>query len=155
MKYNKKDLTGKKFGKLSVLAKTNNRADGGSVVWLCKCDCGNIVEISSKKLVNGLAVSCGCYQKERQKYSMKKLHSKQFKENTNIDLIAKHKANSNNKSGIRGVHWCSSKNKWIASLSFQKKTYSKAFENKEDAIKYKKELEEKYFKPILEKYKAD
>lgn len=155
MKYNKKDLTGKKFGKLSVLAKTNNRADGGSVVWQCKCDCGNIVEISSKKLVNGLAVSCGCYQKERQKYSMKKLHSRQFKENTNIDLIAKHKANSNNKSGIRGVHWCSSKNKWIASLSFQKKTYSKAFKNKEDAIKYRKELEEKYFKPILEKHKAD
>lgn len=155
MKYSKKDLTGKKFGKLSVLAKTNNRADGGSVVWQCKCDCGNIVEISSKKLVNGLAVSCGCYQKERQKYSMKKLHSKQFKENTNIDLIAKHKANSNNKSGIRGVHWCSSKNKWIASLSFQKKTYSKAFKNKEDAIKYRKELEKKYFKPILKKYKAD
>lgn len=155
MKYNKKDLTGKKFGKLSVLAKTNNRADGGSVVWQCKCDCGNIVEISSKKLVNGLAVSCGCYQKERQKYSMKKLHSRQFKENTNIDLIAKHKANSNNKSGIRGVHWCSSKNKWIASLSFQKKTYSKAFKSKKDAIKYRKELEKKYFKPILEKYKAD
>lgn len=155
MKYNKKDLTGKKFGKLSVLAKTNNRADGGSIVWQCKCDCGNIVEISSKKLVNGLAVSCGCYQKERQKYSMKKLHSRQFKENTNIDLIAKHKANSNNKSGIRGVHWCSSKNKWIASLSFQKKTYSKAFKNKEDAIKYRKELEKKYFKPILKKYKAD
>lgn len=155
MKYNKKDLTGKKFGKLSVLAKTNNRADGGSVVWQCKCDCGNIVEISSKKLVNGLAVSCGCYQKERQKYSMKKLHSRQSKENTNIDLIAKHKANSNNKSGIRGVHWCSSKNKWIASLSFQKKTYSKAFKNKKDAIKYRKELEKKYFKPILEKYKAD
>lgn len=155
MKYNKKDLTVKKFGKLSVLAKTNNRADGGSIVWQCKCDCGNIVEISSKKLVNGLAVSCGCYQKERQKYSMKKLHSRQFKENTNIDLIAKHKANSNNKSGIRGVHWCSSKNKWIASLSFQKKTYSKAFKNKEDAIKYRKELEKKYFKPILKKYKAD
>lgn len=155
MKYNKKDLTGKKFGKLSVLAKTNNRADGGSVVWQCKCDCGNIVEISSKKLVNGLAVSCGCYQKERQKYSMKKLHSKQFKENTNIDLISKNQANSNNKCGIRGVHWSSSKNKWIASLSFQKKTYSKAFKNKEDAIKYRKELEEKYFKPILEKYKTD
>lgn len=130
MKYNKKDLTGKKFGKLSVLAKTNNRADGGSVVWQCKCDCGNIVEISSKKLVNGLAVSCGCYQKERQKYSMKKLHSKQFKENTNIDLIAKHKANSNNKSGIRGVHWCSSKNKWIASLSFQKKHILKLLKTK-------------------------
>ena len=33
------------------------------------------------------------------------------------------------------------------------KSHQKAFKNKEDAIKYRKELEEKYFKPILEKYK--
>ncbi len=155
MKYNKNDLKGKRFGKLLVLRETDNRADGGSIVWQCKCDCGNIVEISSKRLVNSLAVSCGCYQKERQKYSMNKLHNRQFKENTNIDLITKQKANTNSQSGVRGVHWCSSKNKWIASLSFQKKTYKKAFENKKDAIKYRKKLEEKYFKPILEKYKAD
>ena len=156
MKYNKNDLKGKRFGKLLVLRETDSRADGGSIVWQCKCDCGNIVEISSKRLVNGLAVSCGCFQKERQKYSMKKLHNRQFKENTNIDLIAKQKANVNSQSGFRGVHWCSSKNKWIASLSFQKEMHKKAFKNKEDAIKYRKELEDKYFKPILEKYnKAD
>lgn len=155
MKYNKNDLKGKRFGKLLVLRETGSRADGGSIVWQCKCDCGNIVEISSKRLVSGLAVSCGCYQKERQKYSMNKLHDRQFKENTNIDLITKQKANANSQSGIRGVHWCSSKNKWIASLSFQKKIHKKAFEKKEDAIKYRKELEEKYFKPILEKYKKN
>lgn len=156
MKYNKNDLTGKRFGKLFVLAETNNRADEGSIVWQCKCDCGNIIEISSKRLVNGLAISCGCYQKERQKYSMKKLHNRQFKENTNIDLISKKQANSNSQSGVRGVHWCSSKNKWIASLSFKKKIYKKAFNNKNDAIKYRKELEDKYFAPILKKYnKAD
>ncbi len=153
MKYNKNDLTGKRFGKLFVLAETNNRADEGSIVWKCKCDCGNIIEISSKRLVNGLTISCGCYQKERQKYSMKKLQNRQFKENTNIDLISKKQANSNSQSGVRGVHWCSSKNKWIASLSFKKKIHKKAFKNKNDAIKYRKELEDKYFKPILEKYK--
>ena len=153
MKYNKIDLTGKRFGKLFVLAETNNRADEGSIVWKCKCDCGNIIEISSKRLVNGLTISCGCYQKERQKYSMKKLQNRQFKENTNIDLISKKQANSNSQSGVRGVHWCSSKNKWIASLSFKKKIHKKAFKNKNDAIKYRKELEDKYFKPILEKYK--
>ena len=38
---------------------------------------------------------------------------------------------------------------------FQNKSHYKAFENKEDAIAYRNELEEKYFKPILEKYKAD
>lgn len=156
MKYNKIDLTGKRFGKLFVLSETNHRADEGSIVWQCKCDCGKIIEISSKRLVNGLAISCGCYQKERQKYSMKKLHNRQFKENTNIDLISKKQANSNSQSGVRGVHWCSSKNKWIASLSFKKKIYKKAFNNKNDAIKYRKELEDKYFAPILKKYnKAD
>ena len=153
MKYNKNDLEGKRFGRLLVLHETSKRTDKGSIIWKCKCDCGNIVEISSKRLVNNLAVSCGCYQKERQKYSMMKLKNRQLKENTNIDLIIKKKANSNNQSDIRGVHWCSSKNRWIASLSFQKKTYSKAFKNKKDAVKYRKELEEKYFKPILEKYK--
>lgn len=35
----------------------------------------------------------------------------------------------------------------------KKKIYKKAFNNKNDAIKYRKELEDKYFKPILEKYK--
>lgn len=156
MKYNKNNLKGKRFGKLLVLRETDNRADRGSIVWQCKCDCGNIVEISSKRLVNVLAISCGCYQKERQKYSMKELHNRQFKENTNIDLISKKQANSNSQSGVRGVHWCSSKNKWIASLSFKKKIYKKAFNNKNDAIKYRKELEDKYFAPILKKYnKAD
>lgn len=154
MEKNKNDLASKRFGKLLVLAETNNRADSGSIVWQCKCDCGNTVEISSKRLVNGLAVSCGCYQKEKQKQSMRKLQSRQIKENTNIDLISKQQANSNSKSDVRGVHWCSSKNKWIATLSFQKKlVLNKTFSNKEDAIKARKEAEEKYFKPILEKYK--
>ena len=70
MKYNKKDLTGQRFGKLLVLSETSKRDDNGSIVWKCKCDCGNIIETTSKRLVNKLIVSCGCYQKERQKQSM-------------------------------------------------------------------------------------
>jgi hypothetical protein len=115
MKYNKIDLTGKRFGKLFVLAETKHRADEGSIVWQCKCDCGNIIEISSKRLVNGLAISCGCYQKERQKYSMKKLHNRQFKENTNIDLISKKQANSNSQK-INGLLLYLLKRKYIKKL---------------------------------------
>lgn len=156
MKYNIKDLTGQKFGKLTVLKKTNKREDGGRIVWKCKCDCGNIVEISSKRLRNGINVSCGCYQKERQKYSMSKLQNRQSVEDTNIDLISKSRANSNSKSGVRGVHWCSSKKKWIATLTFQKQLVlneSFDFDKKENAIKARKEAEERYFKPFLDKYK--
>lgn len=153
MKYNVKDLTGRKFGKLTVLEKTEKRKDGGSIVWKCKCECGNIVDISSKRLVNNINLSCGCFQKERQKYSMNRLHSKQSIENTNIDLIKKKDANKNNKTGVRGVHFCKSKNRWIARLIFQNKLLlNKSFNNEQDAIKARKEAEEKYFKPILDKY---
>ncbi len=153
MKYNKKDLTGQRFGKLLVLEETNKRADGGSIVWKCKCDCGNIVEVSSKRLKFGINVSCGCYQKEQQKHSMSKLQKRQLVNNTNIDLINKKDSNKNNKSGIRGVHWCKSKKKWIATLQIQKKSVlNKAFNNKEEAIQARKDAEEKYFKPILDKF---
>ena len=147
------DLTGQRFGKLTVLG-IENQKSGSHPLWKCQCDCGNIVEVSSKRLRNGINMSCGCYQKERQKYSMNKLHKKQFIENTNIDLIVKQDANKNSKSGVRGVHWCKSKKKWIATLKLQKVLLlNESFENKEDAIKARKEAEEKYFKPILEKYK--
>ena len=36
------DLTGQKFGKLSVIKETNKRGADGCIVWECKCDCGNI-----------------------------------------------------------------------------------------------------------------
>ena len=153
MKYNVKDLTNKKFGKLTVIEKTDKRQDGGSIVWKCKCDCGNIIEISSKRLTTGMNTSCGCYQKERQKYSINKLHDKQLVENTNIDIISKQQANSDSKSGVRGVHWCKSKKKWIATLTLNKElVLNKSFSKKEHAIKARKKAEEKYFKPILEKY---
>lgn len=153
MKYNIKDLKGKKFGKLTVLEQTDKRQDK-CIVWKCKCDCGNIVELSSKRLRNNINISCGCYQKERQKYSMNKLQKNQSVENTNIDLISKQTANKNSKSHIRGVHYSKEKRKWIATLTFQKKlVLNKSFNNIESAIKARKEAEEKYFKPILEKYK--
>lgn len=156
MKYNERDLINKKFGRLTVIEKTNKRADSGSIVWKCKCACGNIIEVSSKRLVNNINLSCGCYQKERQQYSMNKLHVRQSLANTNIDLIKKKEANKNNQtSGVRGVHFCKSKKKWIATLKFQKKLLlNKSFADKQNAIKARKEAEEKYFKPILDKYKG-
>lgn len=47
-----KDLTGKRFGKLTVIGfggYSNYRK--GETKWVCKCDCGNIVERSRKSLM--------------------------------------------------------------------------------------------------------
>lgn len=154
MRYNIKDLTGQKFGKLTVLEKTDKRQDGGSVVWKCKCDCGNICEISSKRLRNNINISCGCYQKERQKYSMSNLQKRQQINGTNIDLISKKDANINNKTGVRGVCYITSRHKYKAYLSYNKKFYHLGFyDNINDAIKARKKAEDEYFKTILNTYK--
>lgn len=54
------DLTGRRFGKLVVLSQTDKRMDNGSIVWKCKCDCGNSAEVSARRLIRGKVCSCGC-----------------------------------------------------------------------------------------------
>jgi len=55
----KQDLTGKRFGKLVVLEKSENRKRG-LYLWICRCDCGNICEKPTGELNAGTATSCGC-----------------------------------------------------------------------------------------------
>ena len=57
-------LIGKRFGKLTVTSKTDHSIHG-SVAWLCKCDCGNSIEVSTRDLNRGAVKSCGCLKKER------------------------------------------------------------------------------------------
>lgn len=54
-----KDLTGKRFYKLTVLKRTD-KTSNGSIIWLCRCDCGNLVEVSSRNLLHDNTHSCGC-----------------------------------------------------------------------------------------------
>lgn len=55
-----KDVRGQRFGKLTAIEPTEKRADGGSVVWKCRCDCGNDAEVSLNRLHKGKVRSCGC-----------------------------------------------------------------------------------------------
>ena len=67
-------------------------------------------------------------------------------------LIAK--IPKNNTSGVKGVFWDKSREKWSASITFQGKKISLGrFDIIEDAAKARKAAEEKYHKPMLEKYK--
>lgn len=56
------DLTGKKFGMLTVIKRAENNKAGGTV-WLCKCDCGNEREVVRGNLKSGNTKSCGCYKR--------------------------------------------------------------------------------------------
>ena len=53
------DLTGQKFGKLTVLYPCDYKTDS-NIIWHCKCDCGNECDVKSYFLKKGLTQSCGC-----------------------------------------------------------------------------------------------
>ena len=55
------DIKNQRFGKLIALEPTNQRQEyGGSVMWRCKCDCGNEILASTAHLTRGGVSSCGC-----------------------------------------------------------------------------------------------
>ena len=59
-----RDLTSQRFGRLVALEPTDKRS-GLSVVWRCRCDCGNVCEVASGNLRSGRTRSCGCLRKEK------------------------------------------------------------------------------------------
>ena len=65
------DLTGQKFGKLTVIKRVENK--GIQPCWLCKCECGNEKVIRGSNLKSGTTMSCGCLQSEKMKEQMKEL----------------------------------------------------------------------------------
>lgn len=61
------DLTGQRFGRLTVIERAPNikRPCGVTVVrWKCQCDCGSIIITDGVALRRGDSKSCGCLQKE-------------------------------------------------------------------------------------------
>lgn len=57
------DLTGQRFGRLTVIERANTGKPRGW--WKCLCDCGNETIVQSDSLRRGSTKSCGCYGKER------------------------------------------------------------------------------------------
>jgi hypothetical protein len=63
---NLKDLTGMKFGRLTVIERTGSNKQGRAL-WKCKCDCGNdefVITIGTN-LLKGDRTSCGCLNIEK------------------------------------------------------------------------------------------
>ena len=61
----KRDLTGLKVGKLTVIKENGKK--NGKIVWQCKCECGNITNVLGTSLTkkDKPTQSCGCLQKEK------------------------------------------------------------------------------------------
>lgn len=59
----KKELTGKRFGRLQVI-KLDGFVRNRVSVWLCFCDCGTWKKVRSANLLNANTQSCGCLQRD-------------------------------------------------------------------------------------------
>lgn len=60
-----KEMTGKRFGKLTIIKKYPINDRDNTTQWICKCDCGKEKIISAHALRTHRTVSCGCYNKEK------------------------------------------------------------------------------------------
>lgn len=74
-----KSLVGQRFGKLTVLEMLPERNKYGRIMYRCKCDCGNIVDVLGNSLVVGSTSSCGCL------LSYWNMHIQQFLEKNKIE----------------------------------------------------------------------
>ena len=53
------DLIDQRFGKLVVIEEVGKNK-WNNVIWKCRCDCGNVKNVTSHDLRSGASQSCGC-----------------------------------------------------------------------------------------------
>lgn len=85
-----RDLTGQKFGMLTVVSRMPNRMVGTNsrVVWHCVCDCGMETDVLALLLKEGQIKSCGCLSISHAERVMTKYladHGADFKTEYGVD----------------------------------------------------------------------
>lgn len=136
--HNRQDVTGHRFGRLVAVRPTEKRDYKGSVIWLCKCDCGNTTEVSLDGLRQGNYTSCGCKKREINENVGNTLT---FVDGTCVEWLKNRKHRSDNTTGFRGVS-LSGKGGYRVSIGFKGKRYHLGnFEEFDDAVTKRKEAE--------------
>ncbi|WP_251315796.1 AP2 domain-containing protein [Flintibacter muris] len=145
----KLDLTGQKYGKLTVL--TPAERINGRTAWRCRCDCGQEKVVRTSHLRDGHTTSCGCVRGEEQPRSRRErtgargpgLQGLTYIDGTCIEMLAAKTVRSNNTSGVPGVDWRASKGVWRASICFKgRRMYLGSYGRFEDAVRARKRAEE-------------
>lgn len=137
-----KNLIGNRYGRLTVIGKTGKKAHGKENVYLCKCDCGNTVEVRSGLLSQGRKKSCGCLYRDTRLSNMDRLNkAKKYVDGVHVGAFDG-RFNKNNTSGFKGV----SKHNggYRAKITVKGHTYyGKTRTTKEEAYKDRLKFEEK------------
>jgi hypothetical protein len=113
----KLDLRNKVFTRLTVIKETELRNAEGHVMWDCRCECGNMVNVSAAYLKKGNNRSCGCLQREAAARNGTRTH--EMSGTSIYDIwcsMLKRCNNPNNKNyGGRGIKVC---DRWLDFKNF-------------------------------------
>ena len=145
---NMKDISGQTFRELTAVEPTDRRK-GTSVVWLCRCSCGNLAEASQGDLVSGSSVSCGCVNDEHRKNLYRYSH---HVDGTCIESLERCALRSDNKTGYTGVsHYDGGR--YRANITFKgKRYYLGTFETLEEAVRAREHAKEDLHGEFLKEY---
>lgn len=149
------DLTGKRFGKLTVLQKSNKTDKKKQVYFDCECDCGNTKAILGSNLSRGITKSCGCARTEAGK-RVKEHHEGNLRVDGVLIPSLNRKRNKNNAIGIKGVSPYKTKRgiKYRAFISVDNvPEYLGTYTTVKEAVDVRKKAEEVYHKPYIDKLK--
>lgn len=116
------DLTGQRFGRLSVVCKCGSDKYGAAL-WQCKCECGKTVTKRGSALRAGHAKSCGCLHDELSSLRMAEQNRTHAMSNTRLYEIwsdlKRRCSNPNHRAfdryGGRGIKFCA---EWAEFLPF-------------------------------------
>ena len=145
------DLTDQVFGRLTVLEPADAENNHGARLWRCKCECGNEINVSQERLLQGYSKSCGCLRQERQE----KLHENlTLIDNTCIEMLERRKSRADNTSGFRGVSR-GRDGKWIVTIGLQSKRYYVGqYVNFDHAVRARLHIEEALHDGFVEAYQT-
>lgn len=96
------DLTGKRFGKLTVKYEIKERRKR-SVYWRCKCDCGNEIDVKGIYLTTGDTKSCGCIKADQEEINLREKYDDSRVDGVVTPLFKGQKPRKDSSTGYRGV----------------------------------------------------
>lgn len=94
------NLTGEKYGKLTVLKVSEERYLAGKrmqIQWECQCECGNSILITTSSWNSRAYYSCGCWKSNQRDYTGEKYEK--------LTIVKRLKERYQNKDGATQVQW--------------------------------------------------
>lgn len=134
------NLIGKKFGHLTVIAKSGMRGKQNQYIWLCQCDCGRQILATTSLLNSGQIVSCGHVRLERSKKNLRFTEARHQKQLNN-------RPPRTSKTGYRNISMTLRSGRWRyrVSVQYNHKQHSILTDTLEDALSEREHLRKEWW----------